>query len=241
MKRSAVALVVFLIVLIPVAIFAWTNSKAGDSGSTGDAVDSQQAPAADDLQPAAEPEPAPQQDRGSDETEMQNPVVTIRMESGAEIMIELFPGTAPNTVNNFLSLARSGFYDGTIFHRVIPGFMIQGGDPEGTGGGGPGYSIAGEFSANGFPNDLKHVPGTVSMARTQIPDSAGSQFFIVVADAPHLDGQYAAFGRVTAGMEEVNRIVSVPRGAADRPNEPQRMAEVTVEEFGIEYPDPRKK
>lgn len=167
-------------------------------------------------------------------------MVTIQTEAGGEIRIELYPDAAPNTVNNFVSLVRSGFYDGTIFHRVIPGFMIQGGDPTGTGTGGPGYRIRGEFSANGFPNELKHERGVVSMARASHPDSAGSQFFIMVADAPHLDGQYAAFGRVVSGMEEVDRIVSAPRDGADRPLQDERMAKVTVETSGREYPEPEK-
>lgn len=166
------------------------------------------------------------------------PVVTIEMENGAKIEIELYPDIAPNTVNNFVSLVRKGFYDGTIFHRVIPGFMVQGGDPTGTGTGGPGYAIKGEFAANGFQNDLKHSRGVLSMARTNMPDSAGSQFFIMVADSPHLDGDYAAFGKVVAGMEEVDRIVSSPRNAQDRPNEDQRMAKVTFDEKDGDYPEP---
>lgn len=174
------------------------------------------------------------------ENEVSNPVVTILMESGNEIKIELYPDVAPNTVHNFIHLAKSGFYDGLIFHRVIPGFMIQGGDPRGTGQGGPGYSIRGEFAANGFPNDLAHERGVISMARTAVPDSAGSQFFIMVADSSNLDGQYAAFGRVTSGMEEVDRIVSVPRNPADLPNEPQRIAKVTVDLGGAEYPEPER-
>lgn len=174
------------------------------------------------------------------ESEARNPVVTIVMESGAEIRIELYPDVAPNTVRNFISLVRSGFYDGTIFHRVVPGFVIQGGDPTGTGRGGPGYAIRGEFTANGFRNDLKHERGVVSMARTQDPNSAGSQFFIMVAAAPHLDGQYAAFGRVISGMEEVDRIVRVPRGPGDRPLIEQRMVRVTVDTHGVEYPEPEK-
>lgn len=165
-------------------------------------------------------------------------MVTIEMESGAKIEIELYPDVAPNTVNNFVSLVRKGFYDGLIFHRVIPGFMIQGGDPEGTGMGGPGYTIKGEFSGNGFQNELKHTRGVLSMARSQNPDSAGSQFFIMVADSPHLDGQYAAFGKVVSGMDEVDRIVSVPRNAADRPNEEQRIAKATVDEEGKNFPEP---
>lgn len=170
-----------------------------------------------------------------------NPIVTIRMAAGGEIKIELYPEIAPNTVNNFLALARSGFYDGTIFHRVIPGFMIQGGDPQGTGMGGPGYSIRGEFRSNGFTNDLKHERGVISMARTGDPNSAGSQFFIMVAPAPHLDGAYAAFGRVISGMDVVDRIVAARRGAQDRPIEDQRMERVTVEQFGVDYPEPVKR
>lgn len=185
-------------------------------------------------------EPAPAEQGATNTSEVLRPVVTIEMDSGNKIVIELYPDIAPNTVRNFLSLARSGFYDGTIFHRVIPGFMIQGGDPEGTGRGGPGYSIRGEFTANGFRNELKHTRGVVSMARTQDYNSAGSQFFIMVADAPHLDGAYAAFGRVIEGMEEVDRIVSVPRGAMDRPFDPPRIVKVTVDEVGQDFPEPEK-
>jgi peptidyl-prolyl cis-trans isomerase B (cyclophilin B) len=170
---------------------------------------------------------------------MQNPIVTFETSTGI-IKAELYPEMAPNTVNNFISLVKSGFYDGTIFHRVIPGFMIQGGDPDGTGMGGPDYSIRGEFSGNGFQNDLKHTRGVLSMARTMMPDSAGSQFFIMTADAPHLDGQYAAFGKVTEGMEAVDKIVSARRDRSDRPKEDQTMRKVTVETFGKDYPTPEK-
>lgn len=163
---------------------------------------------------------------------MKHPIVTIQMKAGGKIVLELYPEIAPNTVNNFLSLAQSGFYNGTIFHRVIPGFMIQGGDPDGTGMGGPGYSIAGEFSGNGFPNSLKHEKGVLSMARAAHPDSAGSQFFIMAEKAPHLDGQYAAFGRVIEGIEEVDRIVSAPRDRRDRPFEDQVMESMTVQTMG---------
>lgn len=181
----------------------------------------------------------------SDDTENangkgENPVVTIVMEDDSEIKIELYPETAPNTVANFISLAESGFYDGTIFHRVIPDFMIQGGDPEGTGMGGPGYSIKGEFTSNGFENNLKHTRGVVSMARTPEPDSAGSQFFIMVADAPHLDGEYAAFGKVIEGMEVVDDIVMQERDMADKPLEDQVMKKVTVETYGVDYPEVEK-
>ena len=169
---------------------------------------------------------------------MANPIVTIEMENGGVIQAELYPETAPNTVNNFISLIRRGFYDGTIFHRVIPGFMIQGGDPEGTGMGGPGYVIKGEFTANGFKNTLKHSRGVLSMARTMLPNSAGSQFFIMHDKAPHLDQQYAAFGKVTEGMDVVDAIASAKRDYSDRPLEPQRMKRVSVECFGVEYPEP---
>lgn len=168
---------------------------------------------------------------------MKNPVVTIETNHGV-IKVELYPETAPNTVNNFISLVRKGFYDGTIFHRVIPGFMIQGGDPEGTGMGGPGYGIQGEFSANGFDNKLKHTTGVISMARAQQPNSAGSQFFIMVADAAYLDGQYAAFGKVLEGQEVAEAIVNAPRDRDDRPDQDQIMEKVTVDTFGEEYPEP---
>ena len=169
-----------------------------------------------------------------------NPIITIEMENGNSIKIELYPETAPNTVRNFISLASSGFYDGVIFHRVIPGFMIQGGDPEGTGMGGPGYSIRGEFSANGFKNNLKHDRGVISMARSNRPDSAGSQFFIMVEKAPHLDGQYAAFGKVIEGMDEADRIVGAKRDYNDRPREDQRMKKVTVDTSGKDYGEVEK-
>ncbi|MCI6173850.1 MAG: peptidylprolyl isomerase [Clostridiales bacterium] len=171
---------------------------------------------------------------------MDNPVVTITMADGGVIRAELYPDTAPNTVRNFISLVKKGFYDGLIFHRVIPGFMIQGGDPTGTGMGGPGYEIRGEFSTNGFDNGLRHTAGVLSMARAMDPDSAGSQFFIMHADAPHLDGQYAAFGKVTDGMDVVNRIAETETDWNDRPKADQVMKTVTVETFGTDYPEPEK-
>ena len=170
----------------------------------------------------------------------QNPIVTIEMENGGVMKAELYPEVAPNTVNNFISLVSKGFYDGTIFHRVIPGFMIQGGDPNGTGTGGPDYSIKGEFSQNGFKNDLLHDRGVLSMARTMAPNSAGSQFFVMVERAPHLDGAYAAFGKVIEGMEVADAIVSAKRNFNDRPVEDQRMKTVTVDTFGVDYPEPEK-
>lgn len=166
---------------------------------------------------------------------LKNPIVTIEMENGNRIKVELYPETAPNTVNNFVSLIQDGFYNGLIFHRVIPGFMVQGGCPQSTGTGGPGYSIKGEFSSNGFANDLKHDRGVISMARSSRPDSAGSQFFIMVKKSPHLDGQYASFGKVVEGMEEVDRIVSVKKDHNDKPHEDQRMKSVTVDTFGEDY------
>lgn len=169
---------------------------------------------------------------------MANPIVTITMEGGDVIKAELYPEIAPNTVNNFISLINHNFYDGVIFHRVIRGFMLQGGDPDGNGTGGPGYSIKGEFSSNGFKNDLKHTAGVLSMARTMIPDSAGSQFFIMHQDAPHLDGEYAAFGKVIEGMDVVNKIAEMPTDYSDRPIHDQVMETVTVDTFGVDYPEP---
>ena len=168
----------------------------------------------------------------------QNPIVTITMENGDVIKAELYPEIAPNTVNNFISLINHNFYDGVCFHRVIKGFMLQGGDPDGNGTGGPGYEIKGESTHNGFKNDLKHTAGVLSMARTMIPDSAGSQFFIMHQDAPHLDGEYAAFGKVIDGMDVVNKIAEVRTDYMDKPLEAQVMKTVTVETFGVDYPEP---
>ena len=172
---------------------------------------------------------------------MSNPLVTVEMAGGGVMKGELYPESAPNTVNNFIALANSGYYDGLVFHRVIPGFMIQGGCPNGTGTGGPGYSIKGEFAANGFPNDLKHTTGVLSMARTMIPDSAGSQFFIMVADAPHLDGQYAAFGKITENADKAIEISRVNRDmATDKPKQPQVIKSIRVDTLGEAYPEPEK-
>ena len=170
----------------------------------------------------------------------QNPIVTIEMENGDKIVAELYPEVAPITVNNFVSLVSKGFYDGLIFHRVISGFMIQGGDPQGIGIGGPGYSIKGEFTGNGVKNDLSHSRGVLSMARSQMPNSAGSQFFIMHADGPFLDGQYAAFGKVTEGLDVVDAIAAVKTDRMDKPKEDQRMKKVTVDTFGVDYPEPEK-
>ena len=171
---------------------------------------------------------------------MKNPVITITMENGDVIKAELYPDIAPNTVNNFISLIQKNFYDGLIFHRVINGFMVQGGDPEGSGMGGPGYSIKGEFSMNGFSNELKHTEGVLSMARSMAPDSAGSQFFIMHETSPHLDGSYAAFGKVTEGMEIVNKIAECETDNSDRPLQEQKIRTMTVDTFGVNYPEPDK-
>ena len=174
-------------------------------------------------------------------SEIKHPIVTITMENGAVMKGELYPEKAPNTVNNFIALANAGYYDKLIFHRCIPGFMIQGGCPQGTGTGGPGYCIRGEFSSNGFEkNDLVHTTGVLSMARTMVPDSAGSQFFIMVDDAPHLDGDYAAFGRITENMEEAVRISEVATNFQDKPKKPEVIASIRVDTLGEEYPEPEK-
>ena len=171
---------------------------------------------------------------------MSNPIVTFTMENGDVMKAELYPEIAPASVNNFVNLIQKGFYDGLIFHRVIAGFMIQGGDPEGTGMGGPGYCIKGEFASNGFKNDLKHTRGVLSMARSMRPDSAGSQFFIMHANAPHLDGDYAAFGKLIEGEDVLDKIAGVDTDYSDRPRKPQVMKTVTVETFGVDYPEPEK-
>ncbi len=170
----------------------------------------------------------------------QNPIVTITMENGDVMKAELYPDIAPISVNNFISLISKGYYDGLIFHRVIRGFMIQGGCPQGTGMGGPGYSIKGEFAQNGFQNDLKHTEGVLSMARSMMPNSAGSQFFIMHKTSPHLDGAYAAFGKITEGMDIVNKIAETPTDYSDRPLEDQRIKSMTVDTFGVDYPEPEK-
>ena len=171
---------------------------------------------------------------------MANPIVTFEMENGDIMKAELYPEIAPNTVNNFISLVQNGLYDGLIFHRVIRGFMIQGGCPDGTGMGGPGYTIKGEFSQNGFANDLRHTECVLSMARAMHPDSAGSQFFIMHKNSPHLDGAYAAFGKITEGMDIVNKIVETATDYSDRPLEEQKMKKVTVDTMGVEYPAPER-
>nr|WP_244226533.1 peptidylprolyl isomerase [Paenibacillus protaetiae] len=226
--RTGSLLLIFALVL---AVLSACGAKNGKDGTSGSAV----------SPPAASAKP--QTPLAASETRKdgsKNPVVTIEMDNGGKIVIRLLPDIAPNTVNNFISLVKKGFYDGLIFHRVIPGFMIQGGDPDGTGMGGPGYSIKGEFSDNGFQNDLLHQRGVISMARTEAPDSAGSQFFIMTADSPFLDGQYAAFGIVLSGMDTVDQIVNQKRDSKDKPLKPMLMKKVTVDTFGVDYPEPVK-
>lgn len=169
----------------------------------------------------------------------QNPIVTFTMEDGSVMKAELYPEIAPESVNNFISLIKKNFYDGLIFHRVIYGFMIQGGDPDGNGTGGPGYHIKGEFASNGFENNLKHTAGVLSMARSMVKDSAGSQFFLMHKDSPHLDGDYAAFGKIIEGQDVVDKIAETETDYVDRPLKPQRMKTVTVETFGVDYPEPK--
>ena len=207
-------------------------------------------PLAANIEPGAAPEDYADeaiQEENSEEAIMEftvqnenNPIATITMENGGQIIIELFPEIAPNTVNNFIYLAESGFYDGLIFHRVIPNFMIQGGCPDGTGGGGPGHTIFGEFGANGFENNLSHTRGVISMARTPVFDSAGSQFFICVGDPTFLDDEYAGFGMVVYGMDVADEIVNQPRDRADRPDVEQRIASITIDTRGITFPEPEK-
>ncbi len=220
MKRYLLYVWVTLLTLVLVACNSDDNSKEKDAingeSTSGEAVSNE----------------------NYEENVTENPIVTITMESEEQIVIELMPKVAPNTVANFVTLVQEGFYDGTIFHRVIPGFMIQGGDPTGTGMGGPSYSIAGEFTSNGFENTLTHDRGVISMARSQDPDSAGSQFFIMVEKATHLDGEYAAFGKVIEGMEVVDKIVSVERDKSDKPLEEQKMKTVVVDTKGFNYPEP---
>ncbi|WP_458119899.1 peptidylprolyl isomerase [Paenibacillus sp. Z6-24] len=208
----------------------------GSSGSTGSTESSSEAGSA--ATDTAQTESA--NDNSADFKQANDPIVTVEMDDGQKIEIELYPKAAPNSVNNFISLVKKGFYDGLTFHRVIPGFMIQGGDPKGDGSGDPGYSIPGEFKSNGVQNDLKHTAGVLSMARAGDPNSAGSQFFLMVADAPHLDGEYAAFGKVISGMDEVNKIVNLPRDANDKPETPPVMKKVTVDTKGVDYPEPEK-
>ncbi len=233
MLKSPLKLSILLMLALALVVAGCGKREEGSArGASGSGAPS--AAPSETPSPAAEEWTAPHSD--------QNPVVTIEMDNGKTVKIELFPDIAPNTVNNFISLAEQGFYDGTVFHRVIPGFMIQGGDPAGNGTGGPGYAIKGEFAANGFQNDLPHKRGIVSMARAKQPDSAGSQFFIMVAEAPHLDGQYAAFGNVIEGMDTVDEIVMQEIDPNDpnqsTPASPMAIQKMTVDTKGVDYPEP---
>lgn len=231
--RSAILMVMLCLVMVIAAGCGnkpTNNNASGKNGSSSGAAGNNTS--SNETNPGAT--------EGLPSATASHPIVTIEMDNGGIIKAELYPEVAPNTVNNFISLIQKGFYDGTIFHRVIPDFMIQGGDPDGTGMGGPGYSIAGEFSGNGFTNNLLHTEGVLSMARSQAPDSAGSQFFIMDAAYPSLDGSYAAFGKVTEGMEVVKSIVGLKRDGSDRPEEPPVMKKVTVDTLGVTYPEPQK-
>ena len=230
-KRKYFMAIILIVMLIMAGCKFENASSSSSSGATGksDSTSSSNSSAAAAKTPEASPVAT---DGGA------KPIVTIEMEDGAKIKVELYPNIAPNTVKNFISLVQKGSYNGLIYHRVIPGFMIQGGDPEGTGMGGPGYAIKGEFTNNGVSNTLKHTRGVISMARAQDPNSAGSQFFIMVADSPNLDGDYAAFGKVTEGMEEVDKIVNLPRDTNDRPTTPPKMKTVTVDTQGVKYAEP---
>jgi len=231
-KRLGMMLLLMLILLVVASGCGASKNAAGDksSGASSNSGNVSTTP----------PTEAPVEDGPELLGPDKHPVVTIQLSNDKIIKLELYPEVASNTVNNFISLINKGFYDGVIFHRVIPGFMIQGGDPEGTGMGGPGYSIAGEFSSNGFENKLKHTRGVLSMARTGEPDSAGSQFFIMVADAPSLDNEYASFGKVTEGMDAVDEIVNQTTGANDRPKTPISMKKVTVDTLGMTFEEPTK-
>ncbi|HTG68951.1 MAG TPA: peptidylprolyl isomerase [Candidatus Udaeobacter sp.] len=231
-KRLGMMLLLMLILLVVASGCGASKNAAGDksSGASSNSGNVSTTP----------PTEAPVEDGPELLGPDKHPVVTIQLSNDKIIKLELYPEVASNTVNNFISLINKGFYDGVIFHRVIPGFMIQGGDPEGTGMGGPGYSIAGEFSSNGFENKLKHTRGVLSMARTGEPDTAGSQFFIMVADAPSLDNEYASFGKVTEGMDAVDEIVNQTTGANDRPETPISMKKVTVDTLGMTFEEPTK-
>lgn len=228
-----------IVMLFTIVVFGCTGPDTSDS--TEQSNNQQSATNPSQEQSSANEDQQKQGSSATNTDNTKNPLITIEMEDGHKIVLELYPSIAPNTVRNFISLVNKGFYNGLIFHRVIPGFMIQGGDPNSNGLGGPDYSIKGEFNSNGFANNLKHERGVISMAReNMMPDSAGSQFFIMVSDRTHLDGDYAAFGKVLSGIEEVDKIVNVERNGADKPLAPQKMKNVTVDTFGVNYGDPVK-
>lgn len=239
---STVLMMAIICLLLTATACGKRVENSPENGAASTATSEQGGGAGGTAEPSPSPTPSPSPSPSDDPLKSpyhsdDNPVVTIEMDNGKKIVAELYPQVAPNTVNNFISLVKKGFYDGLIFHRVIPDFMIQGGDPDGVGTGGPGYGIKGEFSENGVKNDLLHKPGVLSMARAGDPDSAGSQFFIMVAGDPSLDGKYAAFGQVLEGMDVVDEIVSQPRDS-ERPTNPMAMKKVTVDTKGKSYPEP---
>lgn len=242
-SRKSVMFVLLLTAVFLVIAGCGNNNTGSTSGqtSTSSGTDTNSSTSDSQSESAETPAANTSADNSADFKQDNDPIVTIEMQDGQKIEIELYPKAAPNTVNNFISLVNKGFYNGLTFHRVIPEFMIQGGDPDGVGTGGPGYSIPGEFSSNNVQNDLKHTRGVLSMARSNDPDSAGSQFFIMVADASHLDGQYAAFGKVISGMDEVDKIVNMPRDSQDKPQTPVVMKTLSVDTKGVDYPEPEKK
>jgi peptidyl-prolyl cis-trans isomerase B (cyclophilin B) len=242
MKRF---ITILLAALLLIAAIGCTNTYANTNTTSGKTGEEPAAPGSEstEAEPAKENEaPETEEPKKTEEEPTVNnyPIATITMKDGGVMKLELYPDIAPNTVKNFIALANSGFYDGLTFHRIIADFMIQGGDPDGMGSGGPGYSIKGEFASNGFKNDLKHKRGVISMARTMVPDSAGSQFFIMHADAPHLDGEYAAFGMLLEGFDVLDKIASVKTGMYDMPLDPVVIDTIRVETFGVDYGEPEK-
>lgn len=242
MKRFFAILTAALLLLAAVGCAkTYANSLTGKTGEEPAAAGTDTTSAAGETEPQqTEPQKTEETNQSKENSTMQNPVATITMKDGGVMKLELYPDVAPNTVKNFISLANAGFYDGLTFHRIIAGFMIQGGDPNGTGSGGPGYSIKGEFTSNGFKNDLKHKRGVISMARTMIPDSAGSQFFIMHADYPYLDGEYAAFGMLLEGFDVLDAIATVQTNRNDAPLTPVVIDTIRVDTFGVDYGEPEK-
>lgn len=242
MKRFFAILTAALLLLAAIGCAkTYANSLTGKTGEEPAAAGTDTTSAAGVTEPQqTEPQKTEETNQSKENSTMQNPIATITMQDGGVMKLELYPDVAPNTVKNFIALANAGFYDGLTFHRIIAGFMIQGGDPNGTGSGGPGYSIKGEFTSNGFKNDLKHKRGVISMARTMIPDSAGSQFFIMHADYPYLDGEYAAFGMLLEGFDVLDAIATVQTNRNDAPLTPVVIDTIRVDTFGVDYGEPEK-
>ena len=242
MKRFFAILTAALLLLAAIGCAkTYANSLTGKTGEESAAAGTDTTSAAGETEPQqTEPQKTEETNQSKENSTMQNPIATITMQDGGVMKLELYPDVAPNTVKNFIALANAGFYDGLTFHRIIAGFMIQGGDPNGTGSGGPGYSIKGEFTSNGFKNDLKHKRGVISMARTMIPDSAGSQFFIMHADYPYLDGEYAAFGMLLEGFDVLDAIATVQTNRNDAPLTPVVIDTIRVDTFGVDYGEPEK-